>query len=158
AEQFPHRARMSGARRFAPSPGLSLVLLLLGAIFVRLGVWQWHKGTRAQAEWSAFARGADQVVPLGTRAVTEVARFQRVSVSGQLDGAHQFLLDNRIWHGRAGYEVLTPLTRDGAERLLVDRGWVPFTGTRAQLPPVSLDAAGAVTLTGRTADLPTPGL
>src|SRR4029077_20660428 len=76
----------------------------------------------------------------------------------QLDGAHQFLLDNRTWHGRAGYEVLTPLERAGAPALLVDRGWVPFPGVRARLPQVTLHAPASVTLTGRLAALPSPGL
>ena len=57
-----------------------------------------------------------------------------------------------------GYEVLTPLRRAGATTLLVDRGWVPFSGSRAQLPPVSVDAAAGVTLSGRVALLPSPGL
>lgn len=152
-------------RAFAPTPGLTLLALLLGALFVRLGVWQWHRGVDRQAEWSRFARGADDLIAAGARPVTELALFQRIAVSGELDGAHQFLLDNRTYRGRPGYEVLTPLVRGAAPRLLVDRGWVPFTGTRARLPDVSLAAPAApaapvapVELTGRIALLPSPGL
>ncbi len=66
-------------------------------------------------------------------------RFQRVSVKGRLDPDHQFLLDNRTNEGRPGYEVLTPLYLDAAERdvILVDRGWIPFSGFRDKLPDVS---------------------
>lgn len=145
-------------RRFAPSVGLTLAMLILGALFVRLGFWQWHKWQHAQAEWTRFARGTEQLQPLGTRPLAAVEKFQRVSVSGVLDEAHQFLLDNRSWHGRPGYEVLTPLERSGGRTLLVDRGWVPFTGSRARLPDVSFASAGTVTLSGRVADLPAPGL
>src|SRR5262249_40037695 len=42
--------------------------------------------------------------------------------------------------------------------LLIDRGWVPFTGRRTQLPDVSLAMPPPVSLTGRLADLPSPGL
>jgi surfeit locus 1 family protein len=144
---------------FAPTTGFTLLALLLAALFVRLGLWQWQRGVERQAQWTRFARGADQVLDLGTRPVTEVPLFQRVSVNGELDGAHQFLLDNRIWHGRAGYEVLTPLARAaGAPALLIDRGWVPFPGVRTRLPDVTLEAVGPVTLTGRLAALPSPGL
>ncbi len=52
------------------------------------------------ARWSLDATPPD-ALPL----------FQRVSVTGELDGAHQFLLDNRSYRGRPGYEVLTPLAR-----------------------------------------------
>src|SRR6267378_246575 len=117
-----------GRSVFAPSAGFTVATLLLCALFIRLGVWQWHKG------------------------------IQRVSVTGRLDGAHQFLLDNRTHGGRAGYEVLTPLRRAEAAVLLIDRGWVPFSGTRARLPDISLEAAAPVTLSGRIAQLPSPGL
>jgi surfeit locus 1 family protein len=149
-----------GRRMFAPSARFTLLALALAlaVAFVRLGFWQWHKWVQADAEWAAFARGAAQVQPLGSRALAEVERFQRVSVGGRLDGEHQFLLDNRSSRGRAGYEVLTPLARADGRVLLVDRGWVPFTGSRRRLPPVALTDTGEVTVSGRVADLPSAGL
>jgi surfeit locus 1 family protein len=143
---------------FSPSLALTLLMLALCAAFVRLGGWQWHRWRESDAAWTRFARGADTVEPLGARALEQVARFQRVSVSGRLDGLHQFLLDNRSYQGRPGYEVLTPLEREDGRALLVDRGWVPFTGSRARLPEVSLAGRPQVTLSGRAADLPSPGL
>jgi surfeit locus 1 family protein len=143
---------------FAPSPGLTLVALVVAALFVRLGVWQWHRGVARQEEWTRYARGADQVQELGSRSTSEVPLFQRVVVSGRLDSARQFLLDNRTHNGRPGYEVLTPLARAQAPTLLVDRGWVPFTGSRARLPDVGFDATGTVELAGRISNLPSPGL
>lgn len=125
---------------------------------VRLGFWQWHRGRAREEAWTRFAQGAAQLIPLGSAAPTALPLYQRVSVAGALDGAHQFLLDNRSYQGRAGYEVLTPLQRAGAGVLLVDRGWVPFTGSRARLPEVGLAADGPVTLTGRLDTLPSAGL
>ena len=147
-----------GGRVFAPSASFTVVALVLCALFVRFGAWQWHKGMQREQEWTRFARGADQVIALGARAVSDVPLFQRVSVTGRLESARQFLLDNRTYRGRAGYEVLTPLTRAGAAVLLVDRGWVPFSGSRARLPDIAFEAAAPVTLSGRLAELPSPGL
>jgi surfeit locus 1 family protein len=147
-----------GRRVFAPSAGFTVATLLLCALFIRLGVWQWHKGIQRQEEWSRFARGADRVIALDERAVGDVPLYQRVRVTGRLDGARQFLLDNRSYRGRAGYEVLTPLRRAEAAVLLIDRGWVPFSGTRARLPDISFEAAAPVTLSGRIAQLPSSGL
>jgi len=98
------------------------------------------------------------VLELGTRDPGETPLYQRIGVEGELDATHQFLLDNRTFEGRAGYEVLTPLLRASAPALLVDRGWVPFTGSRARLPEVTVTASGPLHLTGRVAVLPSPGL
>lgn len=149
-----------GSRRrvFAPSLAFTLIALVLAAIFVRLGFWQWHRGVSRQEQWTRYARGTEQVRPLAARSTSEVPLFQRVSVSGQLDSGHQFLLDNRIHDGRPGYEVLTPLARPGAPALLVDRGWVPFTGSRARLPQIDFTPPATVVLSGRVASLPSPGL
>jgi surfeit locus 1 family protein len=149
------RARLAAAARaLAPL----LLALLVCAACVRLGVWQWQRWRASDAEWSRFARGADTLQPLGARALEEVPLFQRVSLTGRLDGAHQFLLDNRSYRGRPGYEVLTPLVRADGRVLLVDRGWVAFSGSRARLPDVRLDAAAAVSVSGRAAQLPSAGL
>lgn len=149
---------IAGGRRFAPTLRLTLLALLLTAAFVRLGLWQWQRGEQRQAAAARFARGAAQVLELGPGMAGELPLYQRVSVEGELDGAHQFLLENRSFEGHPGYEVLTPLIRAGAPALLVDRGWVPFSGSRAQLPQVNLRVSGRVQLTGRIALLPTPGL
>jgi surfeit locus 1 family protein len=136
----------------------TLLALALVALFVRLGVWQWQRGEQRQAAIERFARGADEVIDPGTRDLADLPLYQRVSVNGELDGAHQFLLDNRIHQGRAGYEVLTPLVPAAGPTVLIDRGWVPFSGSRARLPEVSLTATGPVRLSGRIATLPSPGL
>src|SRR5947207_1787246 len=56
-----------GGRVFAPSAGFTVLTLLLCALLLRLGVWQWHKGIQRQEEWTRFARDADQVIALGAR-------------------------------------------------------------------------------------------
>jgi surfeit locus 1 family protein len=149
------RVRVAG---FAPAPGMTLLTLGLCALFVRLGFWQWHRWSESEATWSRFARGADAVEPLGARTLADAALYQRVSVTGRLDGRHQFLLDNRSYQGRPGYEVLTPLARAGDGVLLIDRGWVAFTGSRARLPDVALAGEAPVALSGRVAELPSAGL
>jgi surfeit locus 1 family protein len=155
---MPQLLRLGG-RVFAPSLAATCLTALLCAGFVRLGLWQWHKGVHARSEWSQFARGAGEVQALAGRRLADVQLFQRISLEGRLDPEHQFLLDNRTARGNAGYEVLTPLTRaDDGQVLLVDRGWVPFTGSRAHLPDVSFAGPQRLQLTGRVANLPSPGL
>ena len=135
-----------------------MLAVLACAAFVRLGFWQWDKGQAREAQWEHFARGAEVLVDLDSGATADIALYQRVRANGTLDALHQFLLDNRSYRGTAGYEVLTPLLRSGAATLLVDRGWVPFTGSRRALPDVSVPAGAAVSLTGRLSALPSGGL
>jgi surfeit locus 1 family protein len=145
-------------RVFAPRAGLTLLALALAALFVALGIWQWRRYVLRSAERQRFERGAAELKDLHDLPLAAVPLFQRVRVAGRLDGEHQFLLDNRTHAGQAGYEVLTPLARPTGERLLVDRGWVPFRGRRSELPDVRLAVPQPLELTGRSAALPSPGL
>jgi surfeit locus 1 family protein len=142
----------------APAWPLTVLAILLGVAFIGLGRWQWQRGELREKEWDAFARGADAALPLDARKLGEVARFARVSVRGHFRPDRQFLLDNRSHEGSPGYEVLTPLELSDGRVLLVDRGWVAFTGYRAVLPDTHFAPDDPVTLIGRVDELPSAGL
>jgi len=145
-------------RPSAPWWALTALAVALAIAFVGLGRWQWQRGEARQQEWDAFARGADEARPLGTTKLDDVARFARISLTGRFRPDRQFLLDNRSHAGLPGYEVLTPLELADGRALLVDRGWVAFTGSRAHLPTVSFAPAPVVTVVGRVDNLPSAGL
>jgi surfeit locus 1 family protein len=148
-----------GRRVFEASWWMTVLTVAACAVFIQLGRWQWDRGNLRQGEAEEFARGSEEPVDLGARTLAEVARFQRVRVRGHFDAAHQFLLDNRISEGRPGYEVLTPFEREGGgETILVDRGWVPFSGYRDKLPDVAMRASGPTDVVGRVDELPSAGL
>jgi len=138
--------------------GFLVLAVLACLLFVRLGFWQWAKGQAREVQWEHFARGAEVLVDLDQGATADIALYQRVRATGTLDSEHQFLLDNRSYRGRPGYEVLTPFKRDRAATVLVDRGWVPFEGSRRNLPDIRVPATGSVSLTGRLSMLPAGGL
>jgi surfeit locus 1 family protein len=153
------RIRMAfGARTFDASWWWTLLTVAACVAFVSLGRWQWAKGNLREAQAEEFRRGSEQPVDLGARSLSAVERFQRVRVSGHFDAAHQFLLDNRTYDGRAGYEVLTPLDRADGATILVDRGWVPFTGYRDKVPDVAFAPAANDAIVGRVDELPSAGL
>ena len=87
-----------GSRIFAPSWIFTSLTIVLCIVFFLLGRWQWRRGDLRQAEWDRFAAGAERVIPLGSRGVDQMPRFQRISMVGRLDADHQFLLDNRSYH------------------------------------------------------------
>jgi surfeit locus 1 family protein len=62
-------------------------------------------------------------------------QHRAASASGRYDTAHQFLLDNKIYGGRVGYHLLTPLRLgDSGAAVLVNRGWIPLGAGRDLLP------------------------
>ncbi|MGH8181648.1 MAG: SURF1 family protein [Steroidobacteraceae bacterium] len=147
-----------GHRHFSPSPAFTILMLVLCVLFIALGRWQWRRGHLHAAEHARFERGAREVLALGSRPLAQVPEDQRVSVTGIYDPAHQFLIDNMSYRDVDGYQVLTPLERPGGREVLVNRGWVPFLGSRANLPDISMKAAGTVTISGRVGNLPVAGL
>jgi surfeit locus 1 family protein len=147
-----------GRRRFAPSPAFTALMLVLCLAFIGLGRWQWRRGTQREAQQERFERGARRVMSLGSMPLDRVPDYQRVSLTGTYDRAHQFLIDNMSHRGMDGYQVLTPLDRPDGEVVLVDRGWLPFLGSRSQLPDITLKSTGPVTVLGRLGDLPVAGL
>jgi surfeit locus 1 family protein len=148
----------SVVRPAAPAWVLTVLVAALAIAFVALGRWQWRRAEASAAQREAFARGADAVQVLGSARLADVARFRRISMSGRYRPERQFLLDNRTHGGSAGYEVLTPLELADGRTVLIDRGWVAFTGSRARLPDIAFGPPALVTVVGRVSELPSAGL
>lgn len=97
------------------------------AAFIALGHWQ---AGRAQQK-RALAQNVEPVV-----------------ANGEFLPQYTVLLDNKLRHGRAGYEVVTPLKLAGSNlHLLVDRGWIAAAPRREELPQVRTPP-GAVRIEG----------
>ena len=82
-------------------------------------------------------------------------RFRTVLVTGEFDARHQILVDNKVHDGRVGFGVVAPLTLQDGRVVLVDRGWIAMSGSRANLPQPAVPA-GVVTIRGQI-DLPSRG-
>jgi len=63
-------------------------------------------------------------------------QYRQVLVDGTWDSAHVFLLDNRIYQGQAGYEVLVPMHSSAGPTVFINRGWIPQGRYRDQLPNI----------------------
>lgn len=137
---------------------MTLAMLVLLGLFVSLGRWQWHRGEAKQTVWAEFQQNSPPE-SLGTRKPDSLPRFARIEVEGQFRPDHQFLLDNRSYQGKPGYEVLTPFHIKDVGLILVNRGWVPFSGYRDRLPDIS--QPGSIDtrfISGQLEDLPAAGL
>jgi len=146
------------ALRFAPRWQWTLAIVLVVPLFVSLGRWQWHRGEHRSVQWAEFSRTDVPAVEASAASLGQLERFTRVRVRGEFDTQKQFLLDNISHEGAPGYEVLSVLKLADGSQLLVNRGWLPFTGYRDRLPEISFDASGVQVLTGRLSTLPVAGM
>jgi surfeit locus 1 family protein len=136
-----------GGFEFKPGLWPSLAMLILLPLLLGLGRWQLERAAWKQGLMDAH-EASIQLAPVDLGWLLESgdpASFRPVVVRGQYDLAHQLLLDNRTFHGHAGYHVLTPLRlADGESVVLVNRGWVPTGLDRAVLPDLPGPAGMAV--------------
>jgi len=109
--------------------GLTALMLAAFALLLGLGVWQlqrlhWKEGLIAEIE----TRTKGEPISLGQ--VTALIHegkdpsYYRVEVEGRFDHAKELYLF-AVSEGRAGWHVITPLTTEDGEVVLIDRGFVP---------------------------------
>lgn len=119
----------------------TVVVLALGAVFIRLGVWQLDRLeerqlTNAMGESRLEAEPVELSILLGETADLDSLQYRRVTVEGEYDPSEEVLIRSQVELGQAGFHVLTPLVRDGGSAVLVNRGWVPIT---MDTPPVEAE-------------------
>jgi surfeit locus 1 family protein len=123
----------------------------LAAFAVLIGLGSWQLARRAEKHdliAKIEARLAAPPVVLPAR-VKDAAAFEyrRVTVTGRFLHDKEIHLTGRVQGGTAGVHVLTPLIREGAPAVFVNRGWVP----QARINPATrapAQVAGRVTVTG----------
>jgi surfeit locus 1 family protein len=124
--------------------------LLLIPIFVALGFWQLGRAEEKHEISQRWAQRSEQSpVPLvQLRGDAQALAFRRVLLQGSFIADRDFLLDNRIYQGRYGFEVLSPLRLTGGDRIvLVNRGWIAGDPARLSRPQIPL-VSGEVELQG----------
>ena len=132
---------MAGARKTFRPPLWGIIgLIFSGRICIGAGLWQMDRAEQKRQLFAAFADGVNAPVrrQLVADDAADTALYRRFSIRGRYDGEHQVLIDNMIFNGRSGYQILTPL-RTGNESVLVNRGWVPANPDRSILPDISVD-------------------
>ncbi len=144
--------------RWSASWPMTALTLLAMAAFVLLGRWQWHRAEYKRSLEAAYAAGDAAPQELGAREVATLPRYSQIRLHGRYDGSHQFLLENLSHGGRPGYEVLTPLQLADGRTLLVNRGWLPLTRRRSELPDIGLGSGLEASPAGRLDALPVAGI
>ena len=121
--------------QFRPGWKLSLFFLLMLPCLLSLGFWQLQRAQEKQQilELVAQRRSAEPMLMSQLLQVEDPA-YRQVKLSGSYVPDRVILLDNQIYQGQFGYEVVMPFRSAGGEIVLLSRGWVPGSMRREQLP------------------------
>ena len=118
-------------------------------LFLSLGQWQLERAAykdEIQQKFESKLKQNYQALQSSDFLNDGVANellFRKLILDGQYDNAHNFLLDNQLHGGKAGYHVLTPLQLNDSDRIiLVNRGWVEIGASRQQLPEIPQPRGG----------------
>jgi len=163
---------------FTPRLLPSLLMVVLVILFVKLGVWQLDRAHQKEQIVQRYniALNAPPQVFSPSMNINKEMQYLPLKVSGYYDNQHSFLLDNKFYRRRVGYEVITPFIIRSQEKtisplsyfkksylkqsalkksdfkkikkiLLVNRGWIPRGKTRNQ-PPIIPAIKTPLTLLG----------
>ena len=146
--------------KFEKAP--TLVYLCLLPLLIALGIWQLGRSEekRVFLEQQGQELASSEIIQLSKASEDNVdrLRYKKVQATGHYDQAHQFLIDNQISAGKAGYFVLTPFVLQGeAKAVLVNRGWVPLNQQRSILPDLQIGSE-QTQVTGRINQFPSVGI
>ncbi len=137
-------------RSFRPHPAATVVSVIFTALFVGLGVWQLDRigqKERMAADFEA-QRGLPVVDVANVPVDIEDYRYRNATAIGEFVGMHQILIDNVVFDGQPGYQVLTPMRLEDTDRyLLIDRGWLAQGAKRGVVPDMP-PATGVIPVSG----------
>lgn len=126
-------------RRFRPHPVATVIAVLFTGLFTGLGIWQLDRvGQKERLAESFESQRSLPAVDLSKTKVDIVKdRYRDATAAGDFVPEHQILIDNVVFEGRPGFQVLAPLRLEGTnDFLLVDRGWAPQGAKRGDVPNI----------------------
>lgn len=129
----------------------TLAAFAVMALTIALGVWQVGRAHEKEALASRhddLAKAPPIDLGAQTLALHETLEYHPATAQGTWLPEQAVFLDNKVHQGRAGFHVIMPLRIPGSDmHVLVNRGWLPATGDRSQLPQPRT-AAGMVRVEG----------
>jgi len=117
----------------------TLATLILLPVMISLGIWQLGRADEKRAMLQAQAERAQLPVYDIVDETTKPADLahRRLKATGHFDSQHHIYIDNKVYQGKVGYDVVQPLLLENSDTaVLVNRGWIAATESRAVLPQV----------------------
>jgi len=141
-----------GNLEFKPRLYPSLFFIAILPVLISLGLWQMERAVEKQ-ELIDVREVTLESAPIDLNVSPELFEedlYRRATIEGVFDGKNQWLLDNRVYKGRVGFQVysLFKPTQLEHQQVLVNRGWVVGDIRRTFLPKVPVPN-GKLNLMGR---------
>jgi len=131
---------------FTPRWQMSVLALFIILLFARLGFWQLHRADEKKQMLGAHHALTKKAPILWESNSKLPAQYQQIRVKGHFL-SKTLLLDNQHYRHQFGYHVISPLMLNNGHIILVDRGWVPGSGSR-QVLPATATPSGLISLQG----------
>ncbi len=99
------------------------------SVLVGFGTWQLERLNWKNELMAQYEDGLKQPPLMLTNISSEELldnAYRRVVVSGTYLHDKEVHLGGRRWHGKTGYQILTPMQIKDGRIFLVNRGWIPF--------------------------------
>jgi surfeit locus 1 family protein len=137
-------------RQFKPSLSVTIATAVFCAVTISAGFWQLDRAAQKRERHLAIESAKEAVrIDLNQEVIGNSAiSWQSVRVSGEYLAAETVFIDNRVFLGKPGYHVVTPLRIIDSRRVvLVNRGWLAGSPARDE-PRVSTTPTGVVGVEG----------
>lgn len=133
-----------------PPRWLIILLIIFLPILLGLAYWQLQRGLYKQSMLDAYTVSQTTLDFLGNPSLP-MAPYQPIRMKGHFQTQYQFLLDNQMHEGRAGFHILVPFALESnGEWVLVNLGWLPRHAKRLELPAIPTIPPTLETITGRS--------
>ena len=126
--------------RFTPRLWSTVAAIAVITIMVQLGNWQLSRAQEKESRQERLDRlSQEPAITLPDHPVKlEDFQYRQVEAQGEYVPGYTIYLDNKIYKGIAGYQIVTPLRIGNSEmHVLVNRGWIAATRDRSKLPEVT---------------------
>ena len=119
-------------------PGILISITIWGLL--SLGFWQLDRAEEKRQIEGEIVLAQSNPAQLVTQVDELLSKeHYQVILKGHYDDDKQFIYDNQIVKGNAGYYVLTPFALNDTTAILVNRGFVPWYGKRDKLADIKVN-------------------
>lgn len=112
-------------KSFSPGAWMTCFVIFFLPVLLYLGSWQISRGFEKKEIWEAYSVNKT-LTPLAEKALSVYKKEDLIYRSVVIKGSYinqSFLLDNRIYRSKKGYEIFTPFKSENDKLYLINRGW-----------------------------------